>query len=36
LLKVVLKANPLLRIPLGTLGFEVNDIEDIEEDAEIN
>ena len=36
LLKVVLKANPLLKIPLGILGFEVNEIEDVEEDAELN
>jgi hypothetical protein len=31
-----LKANPLLKVPLGALGFEVKEIEEIEEDVEIN
>jgi hypothetical protein len=33
-LKTVLKANPILKIPLGTLGFNVNEGENSSEDPE--
>lgn len=34
MLKIVLKANPLLKIPLGALGLNVNEADDVNEDAE--